>query len=126
MRLEAKHHRGIAALMATNTVEDAANVAGVSSRTLWRWLKDDTFRQALAAAETELLSRVSRSMAQAAMMAVIALRTILADDDATNSERIQAARVVLSSLPTMRLLSNIETRLQDLEHGNIEQCATPP
>ena len=65
--LSAKKRRAIAALLEARTIGDAAKAAQVGERTLYRWLEEPRFSQALRKAEGQLIgAAVSGLIAQAA------------------------------------------------------------
>jgi hypothetical protein len=122
-----KQKKAITALLSEPTQEEAAKVAGVGYRTLCRWLaEDEKFQQALTAAEAEAVANAARLMAGGAIEAVNTLLSILKDKEASHKERIAAARAFLSSLPTMRLLGSIESRLAEVESGKNDNPAPNP
>lgn len=115
--LSAKQQRAIAALLIESTTEKAAEAAGVNSRTIRRWMKDDSaFRQALAKAEAEAVREAARAIAGGAIEAAAYLREVVANEGAETRERIAAARVLLGRLPDFRLAA-LAMRLAELEEG---------
>jgi hypothetical protein len=123
MKLQPRHRRAIAALLA-GTVEDAARTVGVTERTIYNWLNDSEFAAALAAAETDALANAARLMAGGAEKAIAALTDVI-DNAIDNREKIAAARAFLSSLPNVRLLGSIEAKLakllgEDSDSENVE------
>jgi len=116
VQLGIKHRRAIIALLGSNSIRQAAANVGIGERTLHAWLTDETFKQALAAAETEMIGHVVRLLTGTALDAVAALRACLVDDYASHHEKISAARVVLSALPQLKLMGDVEARLTRLEN----------
>lgn len=110
--------KAVAALLTAPTVAAAAESVGVSERTLYRWLKDSAFRQALVSAEAEAIGHAARLMAGHVSAAVLALAGILESDHTSAKERIAAARALLSALPNVRLVGSIETQLEELRQND--------
>ena len=110
-----QQNRAIAALL-SGTVEDAATVAGVTERTIYRWLNLPAFRQALASAEAEAVSHAARLMAGHVSGAILALAAVLADAEATHGERTAAARALLNALPNVRMVGSIESAIEELRN----------
>lgn len=115
--LSGKQKKAIAALLSEPTTEAAAESAGVTSRTIRRWLKQPAFRQALTQAETEAIEEAARLMAAASIQAVRTLLDIMKNEP-ESSERRQAAAVVLARVGPIRLLGQLENRLSELEKRN--------
>lgn len=114
--LTTKQVAAVAGLLAGLTNEAAAGAAGVSRRTLQRWLTEPGFRSALRQAETDLVARAARTMAAGAVEAVELLRSILDDEEQAPRDRIRAAQTLLARLPDFRLAA-VEQRLIELESG---------
>jgi len=110
--------KALESLLTTGNLTTAAEAAGVSRRTLHRWLNEPAFRLALATAEAEALAAVARSMAFNADKAAAALVSILDAPEATDRDKIAAAKAFLASLPTVRLLGSIEGQLSELREAN--------
>jgi len=109
-----KQRRALAELLTTGDKVQAAKAAGVSRRTLYRWLHQDAFRQALQAAETEALGELSRNLVRLAGKAARTLEDAM-DNAEKDGQRIRAADIVLARLLQLRELVDIEQRLQALE-----------
>ncbi len=58
-----KREKARVALVAGATYADAARAAGISTRTVRRWMKDHTFRQELQAERRDLLERARNRIA---------------------------------------------------------------
>jgi len=115
--------RAIRALLTTRTAAEAATTAGVSERTLYRWLQDANFRAALLAAEGELIDGATRRLLQLQDGAIDVLDGLLVAQG--DNVRLRAAQVVLDHLLRLRELRDIETRLQNLEQALQSQRAEP-
>jgi hypothetical protein len=113
--LTTAQRKAIPHLLAARSVEEAAKAAGVSERTLYRWMADHVFAAALAAAETNAIDYAVRRLITLSDSAVEALKTVLSDDTASATTKVRAALGVLDSLIKLRELRNIEARLVALE-----------
>ena len=115
-KLSRTKKRAVAALLATPKVDDAAKVAGVGERTLYRWLSEDQdFQAALASAEGVAIDTAARALVQIAGDAIDTLRGLLENEETTDSVRLRAAQSVLEHLLRLREAKNIEQRLARLE-----------
>ena len=116
--IRANQVKAIESMLTGANITKAANAAGVTRQTVTRWLSEPAFRLALANAEAEALAAVARSMAGNADKAAAALVSILDAPEASDRDKIAAARVFLASLPTVRLLGSIEVQLSELREAN--------
>ena len=105
--LSRNQQRAIAALLSCTTTAEAAEKAGVSRQTLYRYLADETFRAELSRRQDAIISKVTASLVGLAEEIVKTLRQMLTDADTPPSVK---ARVALGWLSQMQ--KNVE--LQDL------------
>jgi hypothetical protein len=113
--LSAKQSKAIAALLSSKTVLGAAELAGVSARTLTRWLADDGFKAALTEAESEAIDAATRRLIGLQGAAIDTLQETLSDRKALPGIRLRAAQSILDYGLKLRELRNIESRLAALE-----------
>jgi hypothetical protein len=113
-KLTAKQEAAIAALLTAPNLEKAAEQAGVSISTLKRWRKDNSFRQAYAAARAEILERTTALLLDTSKFAVATLRKCLTSGK--ESDRIRAANAILSHAMKSVELNDLAERLAELEH----------
>jgi hypothetical protein len=121
--LTPRQHRAISALIAAKSHVEAAEVAGVGERTLYRWLADPAFRAELSQAEGELIDLATRRLIDLQEAAIDALDETLDAGAASPGVRLRAASLVLDYLLKLRELRTLEKRLSDLEeatYGNKE------
>ena len=115
--------RSVQALLTAKSVSEAALVAHVGERTLFRWLTEPAFRAALAAAEGDLLDAATRRLLGLQDAAIETFSDILKDAEAGEAVRLKAAQAVLDYLLKMRELRNVEQRLTALEQVYAQQQA---
>lgn len=108
----------IVALARGATSEEAAREAGVSGRTVRRWMEDPDFLADVRDTRTELLQHAVGQLAAGAVEAVTTLREALRDADGRN--RVQAARVLLDATLALRESLDLEERLAALEAAQKE------
>ena len=92
-------------------------MAGVGERTLFRWRSEPAFRQALAAAEGELLDAATRRLLTLQEAAIRTFQDVLADAQASPGVRVREAQAVLDYLLKLRELRDVEQRLTVLEEA---------
>lgn len=113
-RLSYHQERAVAGLLSTRTVAEAAETAGVSSRTLERWLADnDEFVAEYRAARRRVVEGAVAALQSATTEAVDSLRRNL--DCGTPATEVRAASVILETSIRAVELYDLESRLAALE-----------
>ena len=121
-RVSAKQHRAITALLTSKSVTEAAAATGQGERTIYRWLSEPDFRQALSAAEGDLIDVATRRLLQLQGGALDTLEALLAEDaDVSAGLRLRGAQITLDHLLKLREMRDIEQRLQALEAATAER-----
>lgn len=115
--LSARQTAVIAALLETRTVADAAEKTGTPARTIYRWLLQDDFKQALQTAESGMIDEAVRRLLGMQQQALTALQVVMMARDTPPSARVAAARTVLDSMLRLRELRTVEERLTALEQA---------
>lgn len=113
--ISAKQQKAIAALLAEPTTEAAADAAGVSRTTIFRWMQDASFKRAYDEARARLLENVLTRLQAVAGDAVTCLADVMADPNAGASARVSAARAVLEMALRARAELETEQRIKALE-----------
>ena len=116
-KLGRKQEAAIAALLSQRTVEDAARVAGVGARTLFRWMESPEFREAYLQARRQAFGQSSARLQQATGAAVSVILTLMLDGNAPAASRIRAAHAVLDLAAKALEIEDIEVRLRLLEEA---------
>lgn len=106
----------VAGLAAGLTMTEVARQAGVSDRTLRRWLGSDAFRRRVEDARTELISTTVGKLADSASEAVATLRQLLREGNPP-ATRLGAARAILEMASRYRESEELERRLAALEEA---------
>ena len=105
----------ILALLTAPTIDAAAQLAKVSSPTLWRWLQERDFQDSYRKARREALSQATARLSRASSLAVTALEDIVKDLKAPAAARLTAARTILELGFKSFEIDDIERRLASLE-----------
>lgn len=113
--LSRKQRRAIVGILGSATLAEAAQVTGLSERTLSRYMAQPSFQQALAAAEQQALIEAARQLAGNAAAAVKTLLDIMQDETQPAGVRVNAARNWLAAVPDFRAHVILEKRLTELE-----------
>ncbi|MEW5784801.1 MAG: hypothetical protein AB1767_06990 [Bacillota bacterium] len=117
-----KREQAITALLVQPTVQEAARVAGLGERTLWRWLQDPSFQEIYRQARREAVGQAVAQLQRVSGEAVRALRLTINDQDTPASARVSAARAILELAIKAVELEDLEARLQALEKRLEEQA----
>jgi len=107
--------RAVQALLQYGTKEKAAQEAGISVVTLWRWLKQPAFQEVLRQARREAFSQSTGRLQQASSAAVSTLLRVMAGADTPASSKVQASRSVIELSQKSFELEDMEIRLARLE-----------
>jgi len=108
--------RAICGLLQQPTVTRAAEYAGVSEGTLYRWLREDpTLQTAYAESRRECVRQATAQLQRACSTAVKTLEEVMGDQEATSSSRVSAARSVLELAFKAVELEDLEARVTTLE-----------
>ena len=105
----------VQALASGLSVTEAAERAGISPRTAYRYLRDEAVVQALQSIERELLQTLARRLAALAVRATETLERALRDDGVPWSVRVRAADALLDHAERLAYLARLEERLSELE-----------
>ena len=114
-KLTRKQEALISALLTAPSLAAAAQQAGLSEVTAWRWLKDATFQAAYREARRAVVQHAITQVQQATGEAVETLRSVMQDAEAPASARVSAAKAVLETAVKAVELEDLEARIVALE-----------
>jgi hypothetical protein len=106
----------ILALACGETASDAARKADVAERTIYRWLKEEGFRQEVTGARADMFNRALGRLAEGAVASVLMLRQLCLKAK-SETVRLAAARTLLEQGTRLRESVEFENRLQALEQN---------
>ena len=110
-----KKEKAIAALLTTDTIEQAANVAGIAESTLYRWLQNPTFLEQYRKARKAAVDQAISTLQERANKAAKALIDIAEDQEMPPSTRVAAAREILQTSIKGVERDDFEARIEALE-----------
>lgn len=111
----------LAALLSHKTVKEAAEAIQISESTLYRYLKEEDFRQAYRAARKMRIECATQQIQDALDESIMTLRGIMEQDDNAASVRVSAARTLLEYALKMTDQIDILERLEALEDAENER-----
>ena len=102
-------------MAAVPTIAKAARISGVTERTLYRWMEDETFRDELARVRREF-AELARQALQGLMLQSV---SVLADsmDDPDKSLRFRAARSALAFALQSSEIDKLKEEIRDLSEA---------
>jgi uncharacterized protein (DUF1501 family) len=112
-----KKEAAIAGLLSQRNQEEAAQAAGVSKRTLNRWLRMPAFQAAYREARRAAMSQANARLQQTASAAVSALLKVMVDPSTPASVRVRAADCVLARGNQGLENEDLDVRLAALERA---------
>jgi transposase-like protein len=113
--LTSRQQQAIQAIVATGDVTIAAQSVGVNRATLYRWMKQPAFVQAVHAAEADAVEDLSRMLVRLGRTAVATLARAMTDPATPPATKVRAADATLSRLLQLRELATLEQRVAALE-----------
>ena len=116
-KLKPKQQAAILALLSNRTVEDAARVAKVSPRTLYRWQQEPQFNAAYRKARRASFGQAAARLQQASSAAVSTILKVMVDPGTSASTKLRAADSVLDHGAKALELEDIAARVAALEQA---------
>lgn len=124
--LSPKQEEAITALIASPTIKQAAETAGVGERTLHRWLQEDekfiaAYRQSRRVVFAQAIAQTQRLLP----LAINTLGQIMADKNVSSASRVSAATAVTKFSRESMELDELAERLRTVER-QLGLAAAPP
>jgi uncharacterized protein (UPF0147 family) len=110
-----KRQLAISALLENPTVKDAAAASGLADSTLWRWMKELSFRTAYGEAKRQVVENSISRLQKIAGEAAGVLGSIMRDESSPPNTRVAAAKIVLEMSLRGVETADILSRLDMLE-----------
>jgi hypothetical protein len=112
-----KQEEAIAALLSQRNIEEAAKAAGISARTMMRWLKLPEFQTAYREARRAAYSQAVARLQQGATAAATTLLKVMLDQTTPASVKVRAAECVMNHSSKAIEIEDVEFRVSELERG---------
>jgi hypothetical protein len=107
-----KKQLAISALLENPTVKDAAAASGLADSTLWRWMKEPSFRAAYGEAKRQVVENSISRLQKIAGEAAGVLGSLMVDESSPPNTRVAAAKIVLElslrGVETADILSRLD------------------
>ena len=122
-KLTAKQEQALIALLDCGEIKQAAETAGVTKVTLWRWLQSPDFQARYRAARRQLVETAIAQLQSDCTTAARVLREVAEDRQAPASSRVAAARAIIEQSVSAVQLTDLQERLEEVERLLQEQEA---
>ena len=110
-----KQEAAIVALLTQRSVEEAARVAGIGTKTLLRWLQVPEFQTAFRAARREAVGQAVARLQQSTSAAVTTLLKLMVDSNTPASTKARVADSVLAHAIKGIEMEDLSVRVAELE-----------
>jgi hypothetical protein len=114
-KLTAKQEQALIALLDCGEIKQAAETAGVTKVTLWRWLQSPDFQSRYRAARRQLVETAIAQLQSDCTIAVRVLREVAEDREAPASSRVSAAKTIIEQSVGAIQLIDLQERIERLE-----------
>jgi hypothetical protein len=111
---ETRKELAIEALGVGLSVIEASERANVSRATVYRWLEDEAFSEAVSSKKREVLERLSARLSGLALRGLQVLDELMASED--ENIRLRASNGVLSRFTEVLEVLQLERRVETLEN----------
>ncbi len=115
--LSPKQRKAVAALLTTGDATAAAQAAGIARDTLYRWMGQPLFLEAVRTAEAQALDDLSRMLVRLGRTAAGTLAKAMSDAATPVATKVRAADATLGRLLQLRELATLEARVAELERA---------
>lgn len=115
MKKVGNNERIIAALLSTTTITEAAEIAGVSAKTIHARLKDQNFKNELDKARRELWKGYATSLQGRLGRAIQTISEIMDNEEAPPQVRLNASAEIIRSGMRITELVDVVERVDALE-----------
>jgi len=122
--LTPRQNRAVCTLLSGASVSKVAEQCGASERSIWRWLRRQDFRQALAEAQGAAVTTVAAALVGLCLQATDVVEAILQDDTATHAAKLRAAQLVFEHARALHELTALEERISTLERRVFSEQST--
>jgi hypothetical protein len=112
-----KKEEAIVALLSQRSVEDAARIANITPRTLYRWMKEPEFDTAYRAAKRAAYGQSIARLHYLSSAAVSTLGKVMLDVATPPATKVRAADSILDHTVKAIETQDIEARVAELERA---------
>lgn len=110
-----KQQRALQCLLICPTRKEAAEMAGITQKTLYNYLSDPEFKAAYERSVSSIVDDAARQCQQCLNPAITALKSICEDESQIPTARVSAARSLIEYALRLSEISNILKTLEGTE-----------
>lgn len=110
-----KKELAVLALLTESTMKQAAEKAGISEATIWRWMQEADFKEMYRLAKQQAVGQAIARIQQATTQAVDTLYDVMKNKKAPAMARVMASKTVLDVAFKAVEVEDIQARLEALE-----------
>jgi DNA-binding MurR/RpiR family transcriptional regulator len=110
-----KEGLAVLALLTEKTYKEAAEKAGISESTLFRWMQTDSFKQRYDQAKQQVVTHATGRLRQSMTLAVDTLEAVMRDSKAPAMARVIAAKTVIETALKAIETEDLSERIEELE-----------
>jgi len=103
------------------SVKDASEKAGVTRKTVYRWLDDDAFKSEVVRVQNIVLERVGSRLSALALKGLSVMDELLDSED--ENVRLRASSALLSRFTEILEVLRLEKRIEILENENARKTS---
>jgi hypothetical protein len=112
-----KKEDAIVALLTHRTIEEAARSLNISTKTLFRWMKEPEFDAAYRAAKRAAFAQSIARLHHLSSAAVSTLGKVMLDPTTPPATRVRASDSILNHTTKAIEIEDIDARLRELEQA---------
>jgi transposase-like protein len=109
-----KQEKAIMLLLQNKKIEEVAQELGISTKTLYRWLKQDVFKKRFVEVRQELFNEALDSLKTLTKQAIDTLEDVIKNGTKETS-RVTASKTVLELALRLKEVEELEKRVEELE-----------
>lgn len=114
-KLSRNQEKAISALLGNASIPEAAKDVGVGERTLWRWLKLDSFKEAYREARSQVVRHGVARVQEGMTLAVNTLKEVMSNSEAPASARVSAAKTIIEMGIKAVEIEDLQARVEGIE-----------
>lgn len=115
--LTPKQEKFLIALASSDSVEEASNKAGIHRNTAYKYLKDDSFKEAKKRLRRGTMDVVSGRIQHEALESIRILTELRDNPDVSDHTRLQASKELLDKAYKSFEIDDLVTRVEELEES---------
>jgi transposase len=109
-----RQEKAIMLLLQNKKMEEVAQKLGISTKTLYRWLKQDAFKERFQEVRQELFNEALDSLKTLTKQAIDTLEDVIKNGTKETS-RVTASKTVLELALRLKEVEELEKRVEELE-----------